>query len=191
MKPRKVRIVAKGIDPATFDAFVGRYDYGTAVLTVTRKDNRLFAQLAGQQKYGIFPRSATVFFWKVVNAEITFVKNKEGKVVRAIHRQGGRKTRAPKLVNQIVAQVDPAVFKAYVGKYDYGSGKTLTLTLEGDRLFGQLTGQPKLELLPRTEEGFFWRAVNAEITFVRDETGNVVKGIHRQGGRTFDLPKVK
>jgi hypothetical protein len=78
-----------------------------------------------------------------------------------------------------------------VGKYDYGSGKVLTVTEKGGRLFAQLTGQPALELLPRSETAFFWKDVNAEITFVMDAKGKVVKGVHRQHGRTLDVPRVK
>ena len=119
------------------------------------------------------------------------MKNEEGEVVHAVYRQGGRKTKAPKLVHQIVAKIDPTVLKAYVGKYDYGRGKTLTVTRQGDRLFGQRTGQRRMALLPRSEDIFFWRDLNAEITFVRDESGKVVKGIHTQGGRTFDVLKIE
>ena len=31
----------------------------------------------------------------------------------------------------------------------------------------------------------------AQITFVKDEKGKVIKGIHRQGGRTFEAPKIE
>jgi len=191
MKPRKARVVAKGIDAAVYDRYVGRYDYGSAVLTVTRKGEHLFARLGRQRAFEIFPRSETVFFWKAVDAEITFVKDRDGKVLHAVHRQGGRTTKAPRLADQIVAKVDPAVFPSYAGKYDYGMGKVLTVTEKDGRLFAQLTGQPALELLPRSETAFFWKDVNAEITFVKNEQGKVVKGIHRQHQRTFDVPRMK
>jgi len=70
-------------------------------------------------------------------------------------------------------------------------GKVLTVTEKDGRLFAQLTGQPALELLPRSETAFFWKDVNAEITFVKNEQGKVVKGIHRQHQRTFDVPRMK
>ncbi len=77
-------------------------------------------------------------------------------------------------------------------KYAYGQGKSiLTVTKEGERLFAQLTGQPKFEIFPKSESEFFWKAVNAQITFVKDDKGKVVKGIHRQGGVTFDAPKIE
>ncbi|GAH67491.1 unnamed protein product [marine sediment metagenome] len=81
-----------------YDTYVGEYDYGNdVILTVTKEDDRLFAQLVGQEKYEIFPKSETEFFWKVVDAQIDFVKDEQGKVIKAIHRQDGREIEAPKI----------------------------------------------------------------------------------------------
>ncbi len=82
------------VDAGVYDEYVGQYCYWT--LTVTREDDRLFAQLRGQRKFEIFPKSKTEFFWKVVPAQVTFVKNEAGVVVKAIHRQLG-KLEAPKI----------------------------------------------------------------------------------------------
>jgi len=37
------------------------------------------AQATGQDKYQIFPESATKFFYKVVDAQIDFEKGKDGR----------------------------------------------------------------------------------------------------------------
>ena len=66
-------------------------------MTITREGNRLFAQLTGQPKFEVFPKSETEFFWKVVNAQVTFVKDKSGKVTKAIHEQSGQKFDAPRM----------------------------------------------------------------------------------------------
>ena len=50
------------------------------ILNVIRDGDQLFAQLGGQPKFEIFPRSEMEFFWKIVNAQITFVKNEEGEL---------------------------------------------------------------------------------------------------------------
>ena len=180
------------VDPGVYDDYVGRYDYGmSAVLTVTREGDRLFAQLSGQPKYEIFPKSETEFFWKVVDAQITFVRNEEGEVTHVIHRQGGREFEAPKLKDEPPAEVDPAVYDAYVGEYDYGGDRILTVTKEDDRLFAQMTGQPKFEIFPKSETEFFWKVANAQIEFVKDENGKVVKAIHHQAGMKIEAPKIK
>jgi len=190
---RPTILANKSVSTQALDACTGRYDYGGPILTVTREGARLFAQLSGQGKYEIFPKSETEFFWQVVDAQVTFVKDEKGKVIKAVHRGAGVGViNAPRLPDQAVARIETATLDAYVGKYDYGDGKAiLTVTREGDQLFAQLTGQPKFEILPKSDTEFFWKAVDAQITFVKDEKGKVTKGIHQQAGRTFDVPKIK
>jgi CubicO group peptidase (beta-lactamase class C family) len=178
--------------PEALDAYVGRYDYGGAILTVTREGNRIFAQLTGQPRFEIFPKSETEFFWKVVEARVTFVKNEKGEVIKAIHHQGGNVIDASKLKEEAAVSLDPKLLDRYVGKYDYGQGKMiLTVTREENHLFAQLTGQPKFEIFPTSETEFFWKVVTANITFVTDDQGKVIKGVHRQGGQTLEVPKIE
>lgn len=172
------------VESHIYDAYVGKYAY--AILKVTKEDNRVFAELTGQPKFEIFPKSETEFFWKVVDAQITFVKNEEGEVVYAIHRQGGREFEAPKLKEESPANVDSTA--AYVGRYAYA---VLTVTKEGDRLFAEMTGQPKFEIFPKSETEFFWKVIDAQVTFVKDENDDVVKVIHHQGGMEIEAPKIK
>ncbi|MGB3081352.1 MAG: serine hydrolase, partial [Saprospiraceae bacterium] len=50
----------------------------------------LFAQATGQDKFEIFPKSSTEFFYKVVDAQINFNKNDDGKIITLTLHQGGR-----------------------------------------------------------------------------------------------------
>ena len=70
---------------------------GAATMTVTVEKNQLFAQLTGQPRWEIFAKSQNTFFWKVVQAEVTFVKGKNGKIEKAHHKQGGREFDAPRI----------------------------------------------------------------------------------------------
>jgi hypothetical protein len=77
------------VDPAVYDSLVGRYDDGKHMLSVTRVGNHLFAQFASRN-CEIFPESETEYFWKVMDAQVTFVKDGRGKVIKAVCHQGGR-----------------------------------------------------------------------------------------------------
>ena len=179
------------VSPSSYDDYVGLYDYGGAILTVTREGDRLLAQLTGQPAFEIYPKGKDVFVWKVVEAEVTFIRDGNGKVVKAVHRQGGQTIDAARFELPAVVKVDPQRYDAYVGKYDYGQGRVMTITREGDGLFAQLTGQPKLEIFPKAETEFFWKAARAEVAFVKDSAGKVVKAVHRQGGATIDAPRME
>jgi hypothetical protein len=192
MAERTEPVADTSVSPATYDAYLGLYDYGGAVLTVTREGDRLFAQLTGQPRFEIFPKARDVFFWKALEAEVTFARDAAGKVTKAVHRQGGQTLDAPRFEPPVEAKVDPRRYDDYVGRYDYGQGRTiLTVTREGDRLFAEVTGQPKFEIFPRSEASFFWKVVRAEVTFVRDAAGKVTKAVHTQGSTTFDAPRME
>ena len=164
----------KTVDPAVYDDYVGRYDYGSSmVLMVTREGDRLFAQLSGQSKAEIFPSSENEFFWKDADAQVTFVRNEKAEVTGGVHRQAGRTLNVPKLKEEAAAKVDPAVYDAYVGEYEIEAVGKITVTKEDDRLYAQLTGQPKFELFPRSQTEFFLKAVQADILFTKDKDGRV------------------
>jgi len=123
---------------------------------------------------------------------VTFVKDSQGKVTKAVHHQGGQTINAPRLEDLKEVKVDVATYDAFVGKYDYGVGNAiLTVSREGDRLFAQLTGQPKFEIFPKSSTEFFWKVVDAQIQFVKNDTGKTIKAIHHQGGQTLEAPKVE
>ncbi|MBT7805544.1 serine hydrolase [Candidatus Poribacteria bacterium] len=193
MDARESIAVSSDTDAAVYSDYVGRYQYPqSAVLTVTVEDDSLFAQLSGQPRMEIFPKSDTEFFWKVVDAQVTFVVDEQGMVTHAVHKQGGREFEAPVMGEDIVAtDVDPAIYDDYAGDYDYGSGAILTVRVRDGRLFAQMVGQPENEIFPRSETEFFWKVVTATMTFVRDEAGEVVKAHHEQGGSSMDAPKVR
>jgi CubicO group peptidase (beta-lactamase class C family) len=59
-------------------------------LAFSLEDGKLMSQATGQDKFQVFPRSETVFFPKVVDAEIEFFVEEDGTVKRAMLRQGGK-----------------------------------------------------------------------------------------------------
>jgi CubicO group peptidase (beta-lactamase class C family) len=80
--------------------------------------------------------------------------------------------------------VSPKAFDAVLGRYDF-EGQILVITKDGNHLFGQFDGEPKVELFPASETEFFWKAVYARIKFVKDARGNIVKAIFRINGETL------
>jgi CubicO group peptidase (beta-lactamase class C family) len=91
------RKVAK-VDPKVYDAYAGRYELEPKVIaTVARNGDRLMIEVTGQPRLEMFPESETVFFLKVVDATITFVKDDKGKVGHLLIHQGGLDVKAKRL----------------------------------------------------------------------------------------------
>jgi len=63
-------------------------------ITVTRDGGHLFAQLTGQSAYEVFPESQTAFFWKIVDAQLSFQIGPDGRATGAVLHQNGRDTPA-------------------------------------------------------------------------------------------------
>jgi bla regulator protein blaR1 len=78
------------LDTKILDGHVGFYQLtDTALLTITRDGQQLNAQLTGQQALPIYPRSNTEFFYKDVNAQISFITQADGQTASLILHQGG------------------------------------------------------------------------------------------------------
>ena len=188
MEQRKLQVVNKNVDTKKFKDFVGEYDYGSATMEVTVEGNQIFAQLTGQPKAQIFPSENNKFFWKIVDAQVEFQRDKNGNVVRAVHTQNGATQKCPKIEPGL--KVDAEVLNRYSGRYDYGSG-VMTVTTDGKALFAQITGQPKMRIFPKSKTTFEWKVVKAQVEFVSDANGNIEKVIHTQNGRSFDAAKIE
>jgi CubicO group peptidase (beta-lactamase class C family) len=81
--------VAIKIDPKILDAYVGQYELNpNFIITMTREGDSLMTQATGQPKFELFPESETRFFLKVVDAQVTFVKDDKGVVTHLILHQG-------------------------------------------------------------------------------------------------------
>jgi serine-type D-Ala-D-Ala carboxypeptidase/endopeptidase len=82
------------IDPAKLAAYAGRYPLTPRfVLTVTPRDGRLMVQATGQDEYEVYPESDTRFFYRVVNAQITFELAPDGTAAALVLHQNGRDRR--------------------------------------------------------------------------------------------------
>jgi hypothetical protein len=57
------------------------------------------------------------------------------------------------------------------------------MTVEGNQLMTQATGQPRFPLFAESETEFFLKVVDAEVEFIRGARGEVTHLILHQGGR--------
>jgi CubicO group peptidase (beta-lactamase class C family) len=84
-------VVSKDI----IEKYLGEYELGEGVIIKIFWDNDVLkTQLTGQNAFPIFAKSETVFFLKVVEAQIEFVKDKSGKVTNLILLQNGNSIEA-------------------------------------------------------------------------------------------------
>ncbi|MCD6052576.1 MAG: penicillin-binding protein AmpH [Verrucomicrobia bacterium] len=153
-------------------------------------------QLTGQSYLNIFPESDTKFFCDVVDAQISFQADAAGKTKSLTLHQNGANQVAKKISDvepgeKAAAKVDVKIYDAYAGKYELASNVIFTVQRQGDRLMVQLTGQPFFEVFPETETKFFYKVVDAQLTFVKDDKGGVKALILHQNGLNQEAKRVK
>ncbi len=189
MEPARARTTDETVDPNLYDRYVGRYDYGAAVMTISRKGDKLMTRISGQPEFELFPESEAKYFLKVVDAQVEFLFDEQGECVAVKHTQGPLQFRAAKILANESLELSAEQIEIFVGQYDYHSAK-MQVTRDGTQLFAQLDGQPRFPIFPVSENTFKWKVVDAKIAFVKDDDGKVVAAMHTQGGVTFRVEKI-
>ena len=180
------------IEAKQFDVYVGRYQATPQVLlTVSREGGQFYAQLTGQPKVEIFAESEREFFYKVVDAQLTFQTDAQERATAVVLHQLGRDQRFPRIEGEPQQAwfghkenpVDPKIFDAYVGKYQLNPNATITVTLENGHLFVQAPAAPRFEIFAETPRDFFLKVVDGQFTFEVDGQGRGTAVIMHQNGR--------
>jgi CubicO group peptidase (beta-lactamase class C family) len=97
---------------------------------------------------------------------------------------------APLVMHKAIT-LDPKIFDRYAGVYQFVPAVAVTFTREGDRMFAQLTGQPKFEIFAEGEKEFFVKAVDAQFTFETGADGRAATAILHQNGRDQKAKRVE
>jgi D-alanyl-D-alanine-carboxypeptidase/D-alanyl-D-alanine-endopeptidase len=173
--------------------YVGRYPLSPVfAIDVTEGEGRLRLQCTGQPMLGLRPISPDRFAVGGVPAEVSFERDAQGKVTALVLHQNGRDLRGPR------GELPPAptemalpveVLRQYVGSYPLTPGFVIEVTEEGGALFAQATAQPKLPVFASAKDEFFYKIVNARLSFYRESSGMVIGLILHQNGRDLNAKK--
>tara|TARA_R110002096_G_scaffold143328_4_gene299240 strand:+ start:6960 stop:8615 length:1656 start_codon:yes stop_codon:yes gene_type:complete len=186
--------------------YVGVYELNPSFhLNITLADGALYSQATNQQMVPIFAKSETEFFLKVVEAQVAFVRDSEQGVTGLVLNQGGATINAKRLAGEAAKKaiasiagperkevtVKKAILKEYEGTYQLNPSFKIVVTEKDGVLQVQATNQPTFSIFPESESKFFFKVVDAQISFVRDSGGKVTSLILHQGGMDQDATKVK
>ena len=186
--------------------YVGVYELNPSFhLNITLLDGALYSQATNQPMVPIFAKSETEFFLKVVEAQLTFVRDSEQGVTGLVLNQGGATINAKRLVGEAAQKaiasiagperkevtVAKAVLKEYEGTYQLNPSFKIVVTIKDGGLQVQATNQPRVSIFAESESKFFFKVVDAQISFVRDSGGKVTSLLLHQGGMDQTATKVK
>ncbi len=89
--------------------------------------------------------------------------------------------------------IDSSILKRYVGKYQLRSdlpSTILDISLRGNQLLAQLTGQEQFPVFPESETSFFFKIVDAQLEFETDNN-SVTAVILHQGGQVIKAKRIQ
>lgn len=171
---------------AALDALEGNYKVDEMTNRVVRREgDGLVMQRSGRAPVALHAFAPDRFFLKESTDTLTFNRNAKGEVEQVtVHADGtdfvNVKTGAAPPARAAVV-LDKTTLDAFVGRYELKPGFVLELTRDGEKMFGQATGQPKLLLTPVSSSTFYVKEIDAEIRF---NDGNSQLTL-LQGGRSL------
>jgi CubicO group peptidase (beta-lactamase class C family) len=169
--------------------FLGNYPLApSSIMTITAEGEQLFATKTYQPRWELKRLAADRYGVAGGKAEISFERDATGKVVALVQHENGTDQRAPHLPpgelpvppKEVALPAD--TLKNYAGRYALGA-KIITVTPDDAKLWLQLSGQGPSPVFASAKDEFFYKVVNAQISFVRDGTDKVVALILHQYGR--------
>ncbi len=176
-------------ESADLDGYTGTFQLAPGfMLAIFEDGGRLFGQATGQ---GAFPLTRTgdnEFSLAAAKIRIVFNAGEQGFDSIDFH-QGGSTTVAARVANAegprryTAINVEAAALKGFVGGYQLTPELVITITANDAQMFAQLTGQPAFPVFAFEPDKFFFKVVDAQLLFERDEAGNVVAVILNQNGQ--------
>ena len=180
----------------TLEEYVGVYTVEKPVrLTLLRRGDGLVARLTGQPFWPVFASAKDEFFYKIVDAQLSFHRDAAGKVTGLTLHQNGRDLQASRDAGPAphIEFPDSATLAQYAGEYDFGQyapGAKITVRTTPEGLTAMLTGQQAFPVFCVGKDRFELDVVQAALTFERDPAGKIVAVVLHQNGLDLMAPRL-
>jgi D-alanyl-D-alanine-carboxypeptidase/D-alanyl-D-alanine-endopeptidase len=132
--PENSPSVERTLEAKVLDGYVGHYELTpTAVFAVTREGGQLYVQLTNQPRAVVYPKSNTEFFYKVVDAKITFEIDSQGFANSLTLHQGGRDQKAKRIDDATAKQLEDTIARRFKDQKPF-SGSEAQIRVEIDEM---------------------------------------------------------
>jgi len=180
-------LVSKTIMDKIFTPFLEEYAYGWNV-------SELYKHKRISHSGGINGFSSNISRYPDDDLCIVVLSNYEHSVIGKIAKDlaaiaFGEEYELPQ--ERQVAEIDYRICDAYIGQYQLDTNFVIGISKEENHLFGQGPGQPKFELFPESETKFFLKIIDAQITFIKNDKGEVREMILHQNGKDHPAKKIE
>ena len=167
---------------------------------LTINNETLFSQLSGDVKKPLLKVDNDLFVFKNSRTFVHFNRDQHNKVISLeINNEPVNvgpnaidlKTELELPKEKTSIKLSASLLQKYKGKYDFGSGFYVDVTIDAGRIYIKPTGQKSEEIFAESENNFFPKSVvDASIEFVVENDGNVSSMILNWGG-TYEGKKIE
>jgi CubicO group peptidase (beta-lactamase class C family) len=185
------------IDETTAKEYVAVYENETGEQRfITAEGNQVISQRGGGNQFKLKAYEKDGFFFENSLSTIRFIRNPGGQVDKLEFKSRNEKsewikTNKPLPVKPGIVKTDAALLATYIGEYELAPNFIMTVTVEGDKMMVQATGQSAIQVYAESATKFFPKEIDAKIEFFKDAAGKVTHLVLYQGGRETKGTKIK
>jgi hypothetical protein len=173
-RPTAPAIAAGGAPEIAIPELVSFYALGrNSIFAISRSSDEVFGQLSGQRRVRLAAVSDGTYSYLAPSGQITFAIDDARKSELTLTQNGRtmHAARIAELTSRDIA-VDAQTLDSYVGWYELAPSRVLAVTREGNQLFVEESGGPKLPVSVRGVDAF--SAVSGHfLIFLRNDQGKV------------------
>ncbi len=149
----------------------------------------LMAQATGQPPFELVAEAEDEFTAKSIGATIRFIRDGADQVGELRLVQNGVEQRGPRIpaaldaTNYTEVSMPTDAFSPYLGRYELAPGMIITIAANPTHLTASLTGQPAYPIFHYETDRFFFKVVDAQLQFTRDDADTINGLILHQNGQ--------
>jgi DNA-binding transcriptional MerR regulator len=175
------------IDPALYDLYVGSYQFeGGGCITIGRRPDGLTAQVIGQSALDIYPEKDDAFFYRIVPAQITFVREAGEPARSLVLHQDGYELKASRIDQDTARDLAEELENRIKNRIPVRNGEALLLELIEEARLGSFNYERMSEALAaatREQSGL----IKADLERAGALKGVAFKGVSPDGWDVYDV----
>jgi D-alanyl-D-alanine-carboxypeptidase/D-alanyl-D-alanine-endopeptidase len=118
------------VGSSVLDGYVGHYELSpTFIFAVTREGDQLYVQATGQPRAAVYAKGDREFFYKVVDARISFQTDPQGRATGLVLHQNGRDQSANRISDADAQQLEEALAKRFKDQTAFPGSEAATRRL--------------------------------------------------------------
>ncbi len=175
---------AVAVSDADLQRLAGLYEIDAGTIAIIEfSKGKLSARIANEPPLELFAQSASSFFARTIDRNFQFEADGAGAISGLVIESDGDTIQAKRLRDRAEVKLPMEMLRRYVGIYQIRPGLDVTISLQGDQLMAQVTGQSREVLYCESVDHFYLKTANVQLEFAAATEGLAPNVRIQQAGR--------